>query len=85
MTCAWIWTVWIASPVPTAATSKKTKPEDTYLAVKAAFEPAEGLTAAQLPIHRRFVVLAGQLWSQAKRLKQAEQTGPPWPTSPTAY
>jgi hypothetical protein len=30
---------------------------------------AEGLAAAQLPSHRRFVVLAEQLWSQAKKLK----------------
>ena len=37
---------------------------------------AEGLVAAQLPIHRRFVVLAGQLWSQVKKLKQADHAGP---------
>lgn len=37
---------------------------------------AEGLAAAHLPIHPRFVVLAGQLWSQAKKLKQADQTRP---------
>ena len=37
---------------------------------------AEGLAAAQLPIHRRFVLLAGQLWSQVKKLKQADHAGP---------
>lgn len=39
---------------------------------------AEGLAAAQLPIHRRFVVLAGQLWSQAKKLER--QAGPSRPS-----
>ena len=38
---------------------------------------AEGLAAAPLPIHRHFVVFAGQLWSQAKKLaRQADYAEP---------
>lgn len=38
---------------------------------------AQGLAAAGLPIHTRLVVLAGQLWSQVRKLeRQAPYAGP---------